>query len=42
MGAPFAAQTATGNAIRVVVDAEVMIKGPGLGRDAALQAIRRS
>ncbi|PPR81226.1 hypothetical protein GOBAR_AA39488 [Gossypium barbadense] len=36
-----------GNAIRAVVDqgmqrAEVMIKGPGLGRDAALRAIRRS
>uniref|UniRef100_A0A1Y3BU00 DNA-directed RNA polymerase n=1 Tax=Helianthus annuus TaxID=4232 RepID=A0A1Y3BU00_HELAN len=35
------------NAIRAVVDqgmqrAEVMIKGPGLGRDAALRAIRRS
>ncbi|KAF8018057.1 hypothetical protein BT93_H3074 [Corymbia citriodora subsp. variegata] len=40
-------QTAAGNAIRTVVDqgiqrAEVMIKGPGLGRDAALRAIRRS
>nr|YP_010942459.1 ribosomal protein S11 [Persicaria sagittata]WLS53434.1 ribosomal protein S11 [Persicaria sagittata] len=46
-GTPFAAQTAAGNAIRKVVDqgmqrAEVMIKGPGLGRDAALRAIRRS
>nr|UDP57052.1 ribosomal protein S11 [Paratrophis pendulina] len=46
-GTPFAAQTAAGNAIRTVVDqgmqqAEVMIKGPGLGRDAALRAIRRS
>ncbi|KAF6144912.1 hypothetical protein GIB67_003984 [Kingdonia uniflora] len=46
-GTPFAAQTATGNAIRTVVDqgmqrAEVMIKGPGLGRDAALRTIRRS
>nr|AMP18869.1 ribosomal protein S11 [Xanthium strumarium] len=35
------------SAIRAVVDqgmqrAEVMIKGPGLGRDAALRAIRRS
>nr|YP_010711158.1 ribosomal protein S11 [Fumaria officinalis]WDA91721.1 ribosomal protein S11 [Fumaria officinalis] len=44
---PFAAQTAAGNALRTVVDqgmqrAEVMIKGPGLGRDAALRAIRRS
>ncbi|CAN6462589.1 unnamed protein product [Victoria cruziana] len=39
--------TRRGNAIRAVVDqgmqrAEVMIKGPGLGRDAALRAIRRS
>ena len=46
-GTPFAAQTVAGNAIRAVVDqgmqrAEVMIKGPGLGRDAALRAIRRS
>ncbi|KAI3670163.1 hypothetical protein L1987_88117 [Smallanthus sonchifolius] len=46
-GTPFAAQTAAANAIRAVVDqgmqrAEVMIKGPGLGRDAALRAIRRS
>lgn len=46
-GTPFAAQTAAGIAIRTVVDqgmqrAEVMIKGPGLGRDAALRAIRRS
>ncbi|XP_043696857.1 30S ribosomal protein S11, chloroplastic [Telopea speciosissima] len=46
-GTPFAAQTAAGKAIRTVVDqgmqrAEVMIKGPGLGRDAALRAIRRS
>ena len=46
-GTPFAAQTAAGNAIRTVTDqgmqrAEVMIKGPGLGRDAALRAIRRS
>ncbi|PKU32143.1 ribosomal protein s11 [Limosa lapponica baueri] len=46
-GTPFAAQTAAGNAIRAVVDqgmqrAEVRIKGPGLGRDAALRAIRRS
>lgn len=46
-GTPFAAQTATRNAIRTVVDqgmqrAGVMIKGPGLGRDAALRAIRRS
>nr|AMP18855.1 ribosomal protein S11 [Mentha longifolia] len=46
-GTPFAAQTAAANAVRTVVDqgmqrAEVMIKGPGLGRDAALRAIRRS
>nr|YP_009538593.1 ribosomal protein S11 [Xylocarpus granatum]AYU74586.1 ribosomal protein S11 [Xylocarpus granatum] len=46
-GTPFAAQTAAGNAIQAVADqgmqrAEVMIKGPGLGRDAALRAIRRS
>ena len=46
-GTPFAAQTAAGNAIRAVADqgmqrAEVMIKCPGLGRDAALRAIRRS
>nr|YP_009527346.1 ribosomal protein S11 [Ranzania japonica]YP_009527383.1 ribosomal protein S11 [Ranzania japonica]AYA72720.1 ribosomal protein S11 [Ranzania japonica]AYA72757.1 ribosomal protein S11 [Ranzania japonica]QBZ77925.1 ribosomal protein S11 [Ranzania japonica] len=46
-GTPFAAQTAAANAIRTVVDqgmqrAEVRIKGPGLGRDAALRAIRRS
>nr|YP_010275927.1 ribosomal protein S11 [Cananga odorata]YP_010275966.1 ribosomal protein S11 [Cananga odorata]UKH49841.1 ribosomal protein S11 [Cananga odorata]UKH49880.1 ribosomal protein S11 [Cananga odorata] len=44
---PFAAQTAAGDAIRTVVDqgmkrAEVMIKGPGPGRDAVLRAIRRS
>nr|YP_001542561.1 ribosomal protein S11 [Cuscuta exaltata]A8W3F4.1 RecName: Full=Small ribosomal subunit protein uS11c; AltName: Full=Plastid 30S ribosomal protein S11 [Cuscuta exaltata]ABW83725.1 ribosomal protein S11 [Cuscuta exaltata] len=46
-GTPFAAQTAATKAIRTVVDqgmlrAEVLIKGPGLGRDAALRAIRRS
>nr|YP_009169910.1 ribosomal protein S11 [Viscum album]YP_009407217.1 ribosomal protein S11 [Viscum coloratum]YP_009862087.1 ribosomal protein S11 [Viscum ovalifolium]ALD84721.1 ribosomal protein S11 [Viscum album]ASA46136.1 ribosomal protein S11 [Viscum coloratum]QKV09912.1 ribosomal protein S11 [Viscum ovalifolium] len=46
-GTPFAAQTATEKAIRTVVDqgmqrAEVMIKGPGLGRDASLRSIRRS
>nr|WOC91197.1 ribosomal protein S11 [Utricularia flaccida] len=44
---PFAAQTAAAVAIRTGMDqgmqrAEVMIKGPGLGRDAALRAIRRS
>nr|YP_010724730.1 ribosomal protein S11 [Tigridia pavonia]WDW31943.1 ribosomal protein S11 [Tigridia pavonia] len=46
-GTPYAAQAAAVNAIRTVVDqgmqrAEIMIKGPGLGRDAALRAIRRS
>ncbi|KMS94264.1 hypothetical protein BVRB_023160 [Beta vulgaris subsp. vulgaris] len=46
-GTQFATQTAAENAIRTVVEqgmqrAEVMIKGPGLGRDAALRAIRRS
>src|SRR4030042_57225 len=46
-GTPFAAQTAARNAIRAVVDqglkrAGVIIKGPGLGRDAALRAIGRS
>lgn len=46
-GTPFAAQTTAGNAIRAVMDqgmqrAEVLIKGPGLGRDAALRAIGRS
>ncbi|WVZ16147.1 hypothetical protein V8G54_009129 [Vigna mungo] len=44
---PFAIQTAAENAIRTVSDqgmqrAEIMIKGPGLGRDVALRAIRRS
>nr|YP_009446722.1 ribosomal protein S11 [Adenocalymma biternatum]ATY48006.1 ribosomal protein S11 [Adenocalymma biternatum] len=46
-GTPFAAQTATEDAIGPVIDqgmqrAGVMIKGAGLGRDAALQVIRRS
>nr|YP_009529195.1 30S ribosomal protein S11 [Lennoa madreporoides]AXX75995.1 30S ribosomal protein S11 [Lennoa madreporoides] len=46
-GTPFAAQTAAVNAICTVINqnmqrAEVMIKGTGLGRDAALRAIRRS
>jgi len=46
-GTPFAAQTAAENAIRAVVDqgmqrAEVLLKGPGVGRDAAVRAIRRS
>nr|YP_010691409.1 ribosomal protein S11 [Ligustrum sinense]WBU94137.1 ribosomal protein S11 [Ligustrum sinense] len=44
-GTPFAAQTAAANAIRTVQGmqrADVMIKGPGRGRDAALRAIRRS
>nr|YP_007374831.1 ribosomal protein S11 [Ophioglossum californicum]AGC26744.1 ribosomal protein S11 [Ophioglossum californicum]QXF60117.1 ribosomal protein S11 [Ophioglossum vulgatum] len=44
---PFAAQTATENAIRASIEhgmkqAEVMISGPGPGRDTALRAIRRS
>nr|YP_009477418.1 ribosomal protein S11 [Tecomaria capensis]AVM81950.1 ribosomal protein S11 [Tecomaria capensis] len=44
---PFAAQTAAANAIRTVVNqgmkrAEVMIKGPGPGRDGALRAICKS
>ncbi|KAL0912902.1 hypothetical protein M5K25_016317 [Dendrobium thyrsiflorum] len=39
-GTPYAAQAAAFNAIRTLVDQEVMIKGPGLGRDAALRAIR--
>nr|YP_009674167.1 ribosomal protein S11 [Diphelypaea coccinea]QDJ93978.1 ribosomal protein S11 [Diphelypaea coccinea] len=48
-GTPFAAQTAAATAIRTLKvknkdmqRAEVRIKGPGIGRDAALQAIRRS
>nr|YP_010544659.1 ribosomal protein S11 [Littorella uniflora]QWL15645.1 ribosomal protein S11 [Littorella uniflora]UYG22639.1 ribosomal protein S11 [Littorella uniflora] len=46
-GTPFAAQTAAADAIRTVIDqgmqrAQVMIKGPGLGRDGALRAIRQS
>ena len=46
-GTPVAAETAAKNAIRTVADqgmqrAEVMIKGPGPGRDLALRAIRRS
>jgi len=44
---PFAAQTAAENAIRMLIDqgmkqAEVMISGPGPGRDTTLRAIRRS
>nr|YP_009258499.1 ribosomal protein S11 [Netrium digitus]ANI25530.1 ribosomal protein S11 [Netrium digitus] len=44
---PFAAQTAAENAIRLLVDqgmrqSEVMISGPGPGRDTSLQAIRNS
>lgn len=44
---PFAAQTAAENAIRLLIDrglkqAEVMVSGPGPGRDTALRAIRRS
>nr|YP_009436211.1 ribosomal protein S11 [Cyphia banksiana]ATG26389.1 ribosomal protein S11 [Cyphia banksiana] len=43
-GTPFAAQTVAVDAIRPVVmkQAAVMIKGPGIGRDAALRAIRKS
>nr|WKF50026.1 ribosomal protein S11 [Iris serotina] len=46
-GTPYAAQAAAVNAIRTVVnqgmhEAEIMVKGPGLGRDAALRAILRS
>nr|AXX76486.1 ribosomal protein S11 [Dipteris conjugata] len=46
-GTPFAAQTATEGAIRTSIDqgmkqAEVMISGPGPGRDTASRAIRRS
>nr|YP_009731786.1 ribosomal protein S11 [Siphonostegia chinensis]QHR84980.1 ribosomal protein S11 [Siphonostegia chinensis] len=46
-GTPFAAQTTAKNAIGTVIDqgmqrAAVMIKGPGLGRDAALRTIFRS
>ncbi|KAL6557676.1 30S ribosomal protein S11, chloroplastic [Orobanche minor] len=43
-GTPFAAQTEAVDAIQTVdiQRAEVMIKGPGIGRDAALRAIRRS
>uniref|UniRef100_UPI0030FE7C95 ribosomal protein S11 n=2 Tax=Equisetum TaxID=3257 RepID=UPI0030FE7C95 len=44
---PFAAQTAAENAINTLIDqgmkqAEVMISGPGPGRDTALRSIRRS
>lgn len=43
----FAAQIAAENAIRLLIDqglrqAEVMISGPGRGRDTALRAIRNS
>ncbi|MCL7027008.1 hypothetical protein MKW94_003877 [Papaver nudicaule] len=46
-GTPFAAQIAAGNDIRTVVDqgmqrAEVMIKGHGFDKNAALRAICRS
>lgn len=44
---PFAAQIATENAIRPLIDqgmkqAEVMLSGPGRGRDTALRAIINS
>nr|YP_009413597.1 ribosomal protein S11 [Hemitomes congestum]ASN78925.1 ribosomal protein S11 [Hemitomes congestum] len=43
-GTPFAAQTTARHAIHTVdmQRAEVMIKGPGRGRDAALRTIGRS
>uniref|UniRef100_A0A5P8G1V6 Small ribosomal subunit protein uS11c n=3 Tax=Morina TaxID=59167 RepID=A0A5P8G1V6_9DIPS len=46
-GTPFAAETTVENVIRTAVHqgmkrANVKIKGPGLGRDAALRAIHRS
>nr|UDZ61203.1 ribosomal protein S11 [Echinodorus berteroi] len=46
-GTPFAAQDAAQNAIQTVLDqgmerAEVIIRGPGPGRDGALRAIHRS
>lgn len=46
-GTPFAAQTATGNALQTVADhgmqrVEVRLKGAGLGRDAALRVFRRN
>nr|UPU96426.1 30S ribosomal protein S11 [Arceuthobium californicum] len=43
---PFAAQTTAENAIRTVNQgiqrAEIMIRGPGLGRDVSLRVFRRS
>nr|NP_683833.1 ribosomal protein S11 [Chaetosphaeridium globosum]Q8M9V6.1 RecName: Full=Small ribosomal subunit protein uS11c; AltName: Full=30S ribosomal protein S11, chloroplastic [Chaetosphaeridium globosum]AAM96569.1 ribosomal protein S11 [Chaetosphaeridium globosum] len=44
---PFAAQTAAEKALRPLIDqgmrqAEVMISGPGRGRDTALRIIRKS
>ena len=46
-GTPFAAQTAAENVIRTLMDrgmerVEVMISGPGRGRDTTLRTIRRS
>jgi small subunit ribosomal protein S11 len=46
-GTPFAAQTAAENVIHTLMDrgmerVEVMISGPGRGRDTALRTIRRS
>jgi len=46
-GTPFPAQIATTNAIQAVVyqgmqRVEVVIKGPGLGREASLRAIHKS
>nr|YP_010392087.1 ribosomal protein S11 [Cyananthus lobatus]UPX07696.1 ribosomal protein S11 [Cyananthus lobatus] len=42
-GSPFAAQTVALDAMRIVLmkRAQVLIKGAGLGRDAALRAIRK-
>nr|YP_010392501.1 ribosomal protein S11 [Canarina eminii]UPX08110.1 ribosomal protein S11 [Canarina eminii] len=42
-GSPFAAQTVALDAMRIVLmkQAQVRIKGAGLGRDAALRAIRK-
>nr|NP_038361.1 ribosomal protein S11 [Mesostigma viride]Q9MUU9.1 RecName: Full=Small ribosomal subunit protein uS11c; AltName: Full=30S ribosomal protein S11, chloroplastic [Mesostigma viride]AAF43802.1 ribosomal protein S11 [Mesostigma viride]WKT08256.1 ribosomal protein S11 [Mesostigma viride]WKT08362.1 ribosomal protein S11 [Mesostigma viride] len=44
-GTPFAAQTAAENAVRQVIDqgmkqAEIMISGPGSGRETAIRAIQ--
>jgi small subunit ribosomal protein S11 len=46
-GTPFATQTAVENVIRTLMDrgmerVDVMISGPGRGRDTTLRTIRRS